>query len=214
MNNATQIIAIRHGETDWNVDARIQGHTDIPLNDTGLWQAQQLAQALADAPLAHIYSSDLQRALVTAQTLAARNGAALTHDARLRERCFGAFEGQRFVDIEAADPASALRWRKREPGFAPPDGESLQTLQDRIAQAVHALASQHLGQHIAIVAHGGVLDSLYRLATHQDLQAPRTWELANTSINRLLWTPDSGLTLVGWADTSHLQQAGLDEIST
>ena len=71
-----------------------------------------------------------------------------------------------------------------------------------------------MGQQIALVAHGGVLDTLYRLATRQGLQAPRTWELANTSINRLLWTPDSGLALVGWGDTSHLQLTGLDELTS
>ncbi len=211
---ATQIIAIRHGETSWNVDARLQGHTDIALNETGVWQAQQMAQALANESLAHIYSSDLQRAWTTAQALANTNGAALTANTELRERSFGDYEGQRFVDIEVSDPASAARWRKRDPQFAPPRGESLLALQSRIEQAVQALASLHLGSQIAIVAHGGVLDTLYRLATRQDLQAPRTWELANTSINRLLWTPDSGLTLVGWGDTSHLQASGLDEVST
>ena len=212
--HATQIIAIRHGETDWNVDARLQGHQDIPLNNTGLWQAAQMAAALAEEPLAHIYSSDLQRALVTAQALATHNGAPLSQDARLRERSFGDYEGQRFVDIEASDPDAAMRWRKRDPDFAPPGGESLEALHTRIAQAVNALASQHLGQQIALVAHGGVLDNLYRLATHQSLQAPRTWELANTSINRLLWTPDSGLTLIGWGDTSHLQGKSMAEVST
>lgn len=211
---ATQIIAIRHGETDWNVDARLQGHKDIALNKMGLWQAAQLAAALAEEPMAHIYSSDLQRAYVTAQALAKRNGATLSQDIRLRERSFGDYEGQRFVDIEMKDPDAATRWRQRDPDFAPLGGESLKALQSRIARAVEALASQHLGQQIALVAHGGVLDNLYRLATHQSLQAPRTWELANTSINRLLWTPDSGLTLVGWGDTYHLQGKTLDEVST
>lgn len=209
--HSTQIIAIRHGETDWNLAARIQGHTDIPLNATGERQAQRLAQALADTPLAHIYSSDLQRALHTAQALAQANGAPLSIHAALRERSFGDYEGARFTEIEASDPPSALRWRKRDPVFAPPQGESLQALQARVAQVVAELAAQHLGQQIALVAHGGVLDSLYRLATRQGIQAPRTWELANTSVNRLLWTPDTGLTLVGWGDTSHLQTQGLDE---
>lgn len=209
--HSTQIIAIRHGETDWNLAARIQGHTDIPLNTTGLQQARQLAQALADTHLAHIYSSDLLRAWSTAQALAQANGAPLTPNAALRERSFGDYEGARFADIELSDPAAALRWRKRDPAFAPPQGESLQVLQARVAQVVAELAARHLGQHIALVAHGGVLDSLYRLATRQDIQAPRTWELANTGVNRLLWTPDSGLTLIGWGDTSHLQKTGLDE---
>ena len=209
----TRIIAIRHGETAWNVDTRIQGHLDIPLNDTGLWQARQVGQALADEPVAAIYSSDLQRAYATAQAVAQATGAPLTPERGLRERGFGDFQGRTFQQIERESPEQALRWRKRDPAFAPPSGESLQALQARIAHVVHALASQHMGQQIALVAHGGVLDTLYRLATRQDLQAPRTWELANTSVNRLLWTPDSGLTLVGWGDTSHLQQQGLDEIS-
>ena len=75
---------------------------------------------------------------------------------------------------------------------------------------VHALAARHAGQQIMIVAHGGVLDVLYRDATRQDLQAPRTWELPNTAVNRLIWSPE-GLGLVGWADTSHLQDGSLDE---
>ena len=212
--NPTKLYLIRHGETDWNVGARIQGHTDIALNGTGRKQALQMAAALADEPLHHIYSSDLQRALATAQALADANGALLTIDARLRERCFGSYEGQRFADVEVSDPEAALRWRKRDPAFAPPSGESLQALQTRVAHAVDALARQHMGQQIALVAHGGVLDTLYRLATRQGLQAPRTWELANTSINRLLWTPDSGLALVGWGDTSHLQLTGLDELTS
>ena len=210
---ATRIIAVRHGETSWNADARIQGHTDIALNDTGLWQAEQAGRALADEPLAHIYSSDLLRAFATAQAIASANGAALSAEPQLRERCFGTYEGQRFVDIEAIDPESALRWRKRDPVFAPPEGESLVVLLARIQSIVNTLAARHTGQQIALVAHGGVLDCLYRLATHQDLQAPRTWELGNTCINRLLWTPDSGLALVGWGDMSHLQQSGLDEIT-
>jgi probable phosphoglycerate mutase len=76
---------------------------------------------------------------------------------------------------------------------------------------VDALAVQYPGQQIVIVSHGGVMDVLYRAATRQELQAPRTWQLGNAAINRLLWTPD-GLTLVGWADEQHLDSA-LDESS-
>ena len=76
--------------------------------------------------------------------------------------------------------------------------------------AVNALAQQHLGQQIAVVAHGGVMDVLYRAATQQSLQAPRSWQLGNAAINRLLWTPQS-LTLVGWGDDAHLHGPVLDE---
>ena len=201
--HATRIIAIRHGETAWNVDTRIQGHLDIPLNDTGLWQARQVAHALAGEPIAAVYTSDLQRAHATAQAVATATGAPLTTDLGLRERSFGHFQGRTFAQIEAELPEDALRWRKRDPHYAPDGGESLMSLRERIARTVTALAARHVGEQVVMVAHGGVLDVLYRLATRQDIQAPRTWQLANAAINRLLWTED-GLSLVGWADTQHL----------
>src|SRR5574344_2128834 len=190
---AARIIAIRHGETDWNVLGRIQGHTDIGLNPQGQAQAQQVAQALAGETLDAVYSSDLLRA-----------------EPGLRERCFGSFEGGSFAQVTEQHPEAAMLWRKRDPDFAPPaGGESLRQMQARIQAAVQRVAQAHLGGHLVLVAHGGVLDMLYRLATRQDLQAPRTWSLPNAAINRLLWTPDSGLALVGWGDVQHLGGAAL-----
>ena len=202
--DATRIIAVRHGETAWNVDTRIQGHLDIPLNDTGRWQARQLARALAAEPIAAIYASDLQRAHATAQAVADATGAPLVADAGLRERSFGQLQGRTFAQIEAELPEQALRWRKRDLHFAPEGGESLTVLRERIQATTHRLAAQHPGALVVLVAHGGVLDVLYRLATGQALQAPRTWLLTNAAINRLLWTPQ-GLSLVGWGDTQHLE---------
>lgn len=208
--DATRIIAIRHGETAWNVDSRLQGHLDIPLNDVGLWQARQAALALADEPIDAIYSSDLQRAWVTARAIAETTQAPLTAHQGLRERGFGVLQGHTFEEIEAKDPEQAYRWRKRDPAFAPEGGESLIALRERITATTYALAAQHVGGQIVLVAHGGVLDVLYRAATRQDIQAPRTWQLGNAAINRLLWTSD-GLSLVGWADTQHLDNAVRDE---
>ncbi|MBS0392960.1 MAG: histidine phosphatase family protein [Proteobacteria bacterium] len=210
---ATRIIAVRHGETAWNVDTRIQGHLDIPLNDTGLWQARQLGRALTEERVAAIYSSDLQRAWATAQAVAQTTGAELHPTRGLRERSFGNFQGRTFHQIESESPEQALRWRKRDPHFVPDGGgESLVTLRERIACTVDEIADRHRGQQIVLVAHGGVMDMLYRLATRLDLQAPRTWQLTNAAINRLLWTGDNGLTLVGWADTQHLEHNSRDEI--
>jgi probable phosphoglycerate mutase len=177
--HATRIVAIRHGETSWNVDARIQGHLDIPLNDVGLWQAQRAGAALADEHFDAIYSSDLKRARETAKALGQATGCPVQPDTGLRERCFGSFEGRTFHDIEASAPEHARRWRKRDPEFVPDGGgESLHMLRGRIQHTVDRLAAQHLGGQIALVAHGGVMDILYRLATRQDLQAPRAWEPA------------------------------------
>jgi len=209
---STRILAIRHGETAWNASTRIQGHTDIPLNDHGQRQAQLLGQALSQAdPMDAIYSSDLQRALATAQALALHTGARLVTHVGLRERAFGDFEGRSFAQIEQEMPEQAQLWRTRVPDWIPPgSGESLLAMQQRVMATVNALAQQHPGQQIAVVAHGGVLDLLYRAATQQSLQAPRSWALGNAAINRLLWTPVS-LTLVGWGDDAHLQGPVLDE---
>ncbi len=210
---ATRIIAIRHGETDWNVGTRLQGHLDIALNARGLWQAQQAARALADEPIAAIYASDLLRAWHTASAIAQTTGAPLMASQSLRERSFGSFEGQTYAEIEAQWPQEALQWRKREPDWSPPGGESLRAVRERVAGSVDAMAAQHLGGQIVLVAHGGVLDVLYRLATGQELQAPRTWQLGNAVINRMLWS-DGGLTLIGWGDSTHLEARSLDEGST
>lgn len=200
----TRIIAIRHGETAWNVDSRIQGQLDIGLNDTGRWQAGRVAQALTAEPVKAIYASDLSRAWDTANEMAKTTRVVPQPEPGLRERGFGIFEGKTYQEIEAQWPDQALQWRKRHPDFAPEGGESLLVMRDRIQGVVNRLAVQHAGQLIVMVAHGGVMDALYRLATGQDIQAPRTWQLGNAAINRLLWTPD-GMTVVGWADTFHLE---------
>jgi len=209
--DATRIIAIRHGETAWNVDTRIQGQLDVPLNDTGRWQAQRLARALAARePIDVVYTSDLLRAWETARAVSETTGAPVVTDEGLRERGFGVFQGKTFAEIEAALPEESLRWRKRDPFWAPEGGESLTTMRRRVVETLHTLASRHAGEQIVLVAHGGVLDLLYRAATGQGLQAPRTWLVGNAAINRLLWTPE-GLSLVGWSDTSHLEDGALDE---
>ena len=210
----TRISAIRHGETAWNVDTRLQGHLDIPLNEVGLRQAQHLAQALVQREVIDaVYASDLSRAHTTAQAIAQSIGKTVTVHAGLRERHFGAFQGRTFAQIETELPEHAWHWRKRTPDWAPPGGgESLTVLRERVIQTVEALAAAHAGQHIVMVAHGGVLDILYRAAARLDLQAPRTWALTNTAVNRLLWTPQ-GLSLVGWGDTSHLDAVAKDESS-
>ena len=211
----TRILAIRHGETAWNVDTRIQGHLDIPLNDTGLQQARWLAQALAERDELHaIYASDLARAHVTAQTIAKAVGLTVTTHRGLRERSFGDFQARTFAEIEVELPEHAHHWRKRTPEWTPPgNGESLLALRERVLATVDELAARHMGEQIVLVAHGGVMDVLYRAATRLDLQAPRTWLLPNTAVNRLLWTPQ-GLSLVGWADTSHLDDKSRDETTT
>ncbi len=200
----THILAIRHGETDWNTQQRLQGHTDIPLNAKGEEQARRLALALHDETLHAVYSSDLSRAKATAEALGRQRGLAVQHHAALRERGFGSFEGLTYTEVEERWPEEATRWRKRDLSFAPPGGESLPAFHERCVEALLKLARVHSGQTIAVVAHGGVLDTWYRAASRAGLQAPRTWSMPNAAINRLMAT-EAGLMLVGWNDSQHLE---------
>lgn len=210
----TRIIAIRHGETDWNASARIQGQLDIPLNEKGRWQASRTAQALsAGEDIAAIYSSDLSRALDTAAAIGAALSLPVVLEQRLRERGFGEYEGNTFDQLELQWPQQTARWRARDVRWAPPGGETLTDLDQRVQAVTRSIAERHLGAQIVLVAHGGVLDMLYRLATRQTVDLPRTWTLGNASINRLLWTRE-GLNLVGWSDTRHLEQNTRDEAFT
>lgn len=210
LEQATRVVLIRHGETAWNRATRIQGHTDVPLSPLGLAQAERLAQALADEPLAAIYASDLSRARQTAEALARLQGLPVQLDAGLRERAFGRFEGLSWEEIAQAHPEDAARWRRREPDFPVGGGESLVAFSARCLDAARRAAAAHPGACIALVAHGGVLDCLYRAATRVSLEAPRSWQLGNATINRLLATAD-GFTLVGWNDDRHLAGLSADD---
>jgi len=213
---ATRVVAVRHGETAWNAAARLQGQLDIPLNATGRAQAARAGRALAHEGIEAIWSSDLARARQTAEAIAdavaAETGAprlAVEVDAGLRERGFGVFEGHAYAEVDARWPAEALRWRRRDPDFAPDGGESLVAFGARCLGAAARLAARHPGETVLLVAHGGVMDCLYRAAVGVDVQAVRTWQLGNAGINRLLFC-DGRFTLVGWGDVLHLD--GLEAI--
>ncbi len=206
----TRILAIRHGETAWNVDGRIQGQLDVPLNETGRWQVHRLALAVGEEDIAAVYSSDLLRALETAQAVSRGRHAPILTEVGLRERGFGEFEGLTRAEINERWPEMGERWRKRDPTFGAPGGETLNAFHARSIATATRLAALHPGQTIALVSHGGVMDCLYRAATHVALDAPRSWQLGNAAINRLLYTPQ-GFTLVGWSDTHHLDDDTRDE---
>lgn len=207
----TRIVAIRHGETDWNAGARVQGQLDIALNRTGRAQAARLADALRDEGLDAVFASDLARAADTARAFAEPLALPLTLDAGLRERAFGVFEGRTYDEIARRWPQSAQRWRARDPDFAAAGGESLAGFQARCVAAAERIARAHAGRCVALVTHGGVLDALYRAAVRIAPGAARTWVLGNASINRLLHSSE-GFGLVGWDDRTHLDGLALDEI--
>ena len=137
-------------------------------------------------------------------------GDPIVTDTGLRERGFGTFEGLSYTEINARWPEMGERWRRRDPTFGAPGGETLNDFYARSVATATRLAALHPGQTIALVSHGGVMDCLYRAATRVALDAPRSWQLGNAAINRLLYTPQ-GFTLVGWSDTYHLDDDTLDE---
>jgi probable phosphoglycerate mutase len=204
-SSVTQLVLVRHGETAWNRETRIQGHTDIPLSELGLWQAEQVGRALADEGLHAIYTSDLLRAADTARAIGRHAGLPVQVDEALRERHFGRFEGLTHDEIMTTHPEEGRRWRERDPSYGPVGGETLTDFYERVITAGQRLAAQHPGQTIALVAHGGVLDCFYRAATHVGLEAPRSWKITNASVNRLMFSSE-GFSLVGWADTRHLDE--------
>ncbi|MGN6389669.1 MAG: histidine phosphatase family protein [Burkholderiaceae bacterium] len=218
MTNAatlTDIILIRHGETDWNAERRLQGHLDVGLNRRGRRQAAAVAAALRDEPLDAIVSSDLQRARDTAEAIAAPHGLPVETVPALRERRFGAFEGLRYDEIRERYPDAYAIWQAREPDARPPtgqiEGETLREFHHRTTTALEALAARFAGRRIVVVAHGGVLDCIHRAATGLPLSRAREAAMPNAGINRLRHD-GARLALVGWADVAHLAAPALDEL--
>ena len=148
----TTLYLARHGETDWNRELRIQGSSDIDLNELGRAQAQALAQELEHVELDAIYSSDLSRARQTAEAVAATHGLEVRLDARLRERAFGSWEGLTREDVRALPEGSKH------------DGESDDELRERVLEAIQAIADAHPGEDVLVVAHGGILNALWHHA--------------------------------------------------
>jgi probable phosphoglycerate mutase len=199
----TRFIVVRHGETEWNVRARVQGHRDSPLTAAGLAQAEALAQRLAREPFDALVSSDLGRARQTAACIAARSGLAPVLDARLRERSFGAGEGLSYEEIDRAFPDVFSRTRDIDPDLAIPGGESRRQFHERVRAAFLALARQHDGERVAVVCHGGVLTSLYRIVHDIPIAHAHRIPIANASYNALAFDADAW-TLEAWDDTDHL----------
>ncbi len=206
----TKLLLIRHGETAWNAEHRIQGQLDIPLSPLGILQSARLAECLANEPIDAVYSSAQSRAWLTAAPLAARLGLEIIAEPRLRERSFGIFEGLTLEEIAARYPAEFMKWRERDPGWRPEGGETGQQLIDRVMSAVTEIGTRHASQTVALVSHGGVLDVVYRAARVLQWHAPREHQMLNAAVNRLTASPSASapiaLSIDLWGDVAHLQE--------
>ncbi len=203
-----EIIAVRHGETDWNRIRRLQGHTDIPLNETGVAQAARVGAALAGEAITAIHSSDLGRAVETARPIATALRLPVTPHALLRERNYGVLEGRTFPQIVDDYPLEAEQLRLRNATHTIEGGESQATFRRRVVDAVTAIvetereAATARGEadiKLLIVTHGGVLDMLYRTANAIALDAERMCPIPNAVVNRLRYV-DGRFAVRSWAE--------------
>ncbi len=207
--NATRICFIRHGETDWNVEKRIQGQLDVPLNEAGRRQSATMACHAAGYAFAALYSSDLARARDTAQTLAHELARRDALEVRLlpllRERNFGLLQGLTGAEARARHPEAYARYASRDLEYDFETGESLHAFAGRVAEAVQEMTRRHPGEMIAAVTHAGVLDILYRAATARPLHTPRDFALPNCALNWFSFDA-RGWHLEAWDDHHDLVQ--------
>jgi probable phosphoglycerate mutase len=195
----TKLVLVRHGETKWNVEKRIQGQGDSPLTEEGIEQARAIGRRLARERFDRIVSSDLGRAMQTAREIGALTGHDVAPDARLRERHFGDGEGLTYAEIDDRYPGAFSRVREVDPDYRIPNGESRRQFHERVVSALEALAEEHRGDALVVVTHGGVLATLYRLVHGIDLSVP----ILNASYNAL--THDGmAFRIDAWADIDHL----------
>lgn len=211
--STTRFCLIRHGETSWNTERRLQGHTDTPLNPRGQIQARQMAQALKSTHLTFdvLYSSDLQRAADTANAIEQLFGVKATRDSALRERHFGALQG---LSIEQAPLAHPSIWQAhlaRELDHELAGGESIIQFAKRVEGVIEKLRMQHSGKTVLVVSHGGTLDMMYRIASKQSLGSERVVSVPNASLNWIVHN-DQGWSVERWADTRHLQDDSLENV--
>jgi 2,3-bisphosphoglycerate-dependent phosphoglycerate mutase len=203
MLGMTELILIRHGETDWNRELRFQGQVDVALNAVGQEQARRLAARLAGEAADALYASDLQRARQTAQPIGQQLQLQDLPEPGLREQSFGVVDGMRVQDIQRDHPEAWEAWLRFEEDYGMPEGESTREFHARVMKAIYRLAGQHPGQKLVVVTHGGVLDMIYRTARSLALSGPRQAEIPNAGLNRVQVQPGR-VDIVGWADVGHL----------
>jgi probable phosphoglycerate mutase len=199
----TEMILVRHGETDWNRELRFQGHVDVSLNAIGLEQARRLGSRLAGEKAHALYVSDLLRARQTAQPVASELSMIPVNDAALREQSFGVVDGMRVDDIKQQHPESWEGWLAFQEDFAMPGGESTRQFHARVMQSVHRMVAEHPDQTVVVVTHGGVLDMIYRTARSLGLNGPRQSDIPNAGLNRVR-VHGGGIDILSWADVRHL----------
>ncbi|QLQ24299.1 MAG: histidine phosphatase family protein [Dechloromonas sp.] len=209
----TRICLVRHGETEWNADRRIQGQIDIALNQTGLDQAVAAGSWLRNAGIVALYSSDLRRAWATAQAIGAALGLAPVAVPEMRERRYGIFEGLTYDEAREHFPEGYAAFARRDADYSFDGGESLTQMAARVTGKLEEIAAAHPRQNVAVVLHGGVLDIVNHFVRGNPLEMPRDFLIPNAGISWIA-AVDGAWTLESWGETWHLEPGALDELPT
>lgn len=207
----TNVCIIRHGETEWNKEGRIQGQLDIPLNETGRAQALAMAANATHFNFDALYSSDLVRATETANALAIRKNLQIQTLPELRERHFGIFQGVLKNEAPRLNPDAYARYQSRDLRYDFETGESLTAFAHRVVDVFNELVKHHTDQQIAVVCHAGVLDIMYRQATSHPLDTQRDFAIPNSALNWFHYENEHWH-LDHWDDHHHVKHVIMDSV--
>jgi probable phosphoglycerate mutase len=198
-----EIFAIRHGETEWNLEGREMGHLDSPLTQRGLTQVDALAQRMASLSLDLVYSSDLERALRSAEIIANACGLPLESEPRLRERCMGIFEGLTLDEIRLKFPGERTAFENDRFNYLIPNGESGLQRTERSIRVFSEIAKRHPFSRVAVVTHAGLLGGFCKhvLGVDPSLHGGYVADHASMSVFEYRI---GGWKLQTWNDVSHL----------
>jgi len=205
--NKTELIVVRHGETAWNADGRIQGHQPVPLNDRGRKQASLLGKRLASERVDAIFSSDLLRTVQTAEAICEGTNLTIVMDPGLREWSLGVLEGKHPRDSRVDHPELVDAYERGDPDGAIPGGETIRERFTRTTSCLRRIAGAHEGQQVVVVTHGGVLDDLYRMVNELPLDVPKDFDLYNGGIHRFE-VEEGRWSMTVWGDVDHLSEVG------
>jgi 2,3-bisphosphoglycerate-dependent phosphoglycerate mutase len=196
---------IRHGESLYNAEGRIQGQSDVALSPLGLLQAEAIAEALASEAIDAVFASPLRRAMQTAEPIACRLGLSIHCDDRLKEIHAGIFQGLLWEEIESKFPDAARPWREQQPGFVIPGGESRRALMER-GRAVFESMRETAFRRVAVVSHGGILAAAIKALLRIPAEI-NPFSFYNASISVLAW--NDRIKLLSINQLEHLRAAGL-----
>lgn len=202
-----RLFLTRHGQTDWNIAGRYQGQSDIPLNQTGQLQAEQIAKRLSTETIHAIYSSDLSRAKDTASKIRNLQGQspAFQIDSRWRELSFGDWEGMTYKEMSAHSPELFSKWMVNPKDTSTPNGETLVQLAERVKAAFDEIKNNHQDQTVLVVGHSGSLQTLLAVTLGVDLNRYWQFRVGQASLSELNVVEDS-VVLNLLNDITHLQE--------